>query len=80
VFGCRTAGKGAVVDARADDIDAYMEFADAKGLRLTYVIDTTSLPTTNLEVASSHVASAHRTARQILVAIPQQQCDHAFGK
>ena len=40
VFGCGTLGKGAVVDARADDIDAYIEFADAKGLRLTHVIDT----------------------------------------
>jgi glyoxylase-like metal-dependent hydrolase (beta-lactamase superfamily II) len=40
VFGCGTLGKGAVVDGRADDIDAYIEFADAKGLRLTHVIDT----------------------------------------
>ena len=40
VFGCGTLGKGAVVDARADDIDAYIEFADATGLRLTHVIDT----------------------------------------
>jgi len=40
VFGCGTLGKGAVVDPRADDIDAYLEFADAKGLRLTHVIDT----------------------------------------
>jgi glyoxylase-like metal-dependent hydrolase (beta-lactamase superfamily II) len=40
VFGCGTLGKGAVVDPRADDIDAYVEFADAKGLRLTHVIDT----------------------------------------
>jgi glyoxylase-like metal-dependent hydrolase (beta-lactamase superfamily II) len=40
VFGCGTLGKGAVVDPRADDIDAYIEFADAKGLRLTHVIDT----------------------------------------
>src|ERR1044071_5741063 len=40
LFGCGTIGKGAVVDARADDIDSYIEFADAKGLRLTHVIDT----------------------------------------
>jgi hydroxyacylglutathione hydrolase len=40
LFGCGTLAKGAVVDARADDIDSYIEFADAKGLRLTHVIDT----------------------------------------
>jgi glyoxylase-like metal-dependent hydrolase (beta-lactamase superfamily II) len=40
VFGCGTLGKGAVVDPRADDIDAYLEFGDARGLRLPHVIDT----------------------------------------
>ena len=40
LFGCGTLGKGAVVDARADDIDAYITFAAAKNLRLTHVIDT----------------------------------------
>lgn len=40
VFGCGTVGKGAVVDARADDIESYITFATAKGLRLTHVIDT----------------------------------------
>jgi glyoxylase-like metal-dependent hydrolase (beta-lactamase superfamily II) len=40
LFGCGTIGKGAVVDARADDVEAYIEFAAAKGLRLTHVIDT----------------------------------------
>jgi glyoxylase-like metal-dependent hydrolase (beta-lactamase superfamily II) len=40
LFGCGTLGKGAVVDARADDIDAYLTFAVAKNLRLTHVIDT----------------------------------------
>ena len=40
VFGCGTFGKGTVVDARADDIEAYINFAAAKGLRLTHVIDT----------------------------------------
>ena len=33
VFGCGTLGQGAVVDARADDVDSYIEFASAKGLR-----------------------------------------------
>jgi glyoxylase-like metal-dependent hydrolase (beta-lactamase superfamily II) len=40
LFGCGTLGKGTVVDARADDIDAYLTFASDKGLRLTHVIDT----------------------------------------
>src|SRR2546426_11375280 len=40
LFGCGTLGKGAVVDARADDVEAYVTFAAAKGLRLTHVIDT----------------------------------------
>jgi hydroxyacylglutathione hydrolase len=40
LFGCGTVGKGAVVDARADDIDAYIAFAREKNLRLTHVVDT----------------------------------------
>jgi hydroxyacylglutathione hydrolase len=40
LFGCGTVGKGAVVDARADHVDAYMAFAASKGLRLTHIIDT----------------------------------------
>jgi hydroxyacylglutathione hydrolase len=40
LFGCGTLGKGTVIDARADDIEAYITFAAAKGLRLTHVIDT----------------------------------------
>ena len=40
LFGCGTLGKGTVVDARADDLDAYTAFAAAKNLRLTHVIDT----------------------------------------
>ena len=40
LLGCGTLGKGAVVDARADDIEAYITFAAAKNLRLTHVIDT----------------------------------------
>jgi glyoxylase-like metal-dependent hydrolase (beta-lactamase superfamily II) len=40
LFGCGTHGKGAVVDARADDVDAYIAFAAAKNLHLTHVIDT----------------------------------------
>ena len=40
LFGCGTLGKGTVVDARADDIDAVHRVCAAKNLRLTHVIDT----------------------------------------
>lgn len=40
LFGCGTAGKCAVVDAQECDIDAYIAFAAAKGMQVTYVIDT----------------------------------------
>src|SRR6267143_7165806 len=40
LFGCGTLGKCAVVDPQARDIDSYLEFANAKGMRITHVIDT----------------------------------------
>jgi glyoxylase-like metal-dependent hydrolase (beta-lactamase superfamily II) len=40
LFGCGTLGKCAVVDAHERDIDAYVEFATSKGMRITHVIDT----------------------------------------
>jgi len=40
VLGCGTVGTCAVVDARAGDVDAYMTFAAAKGMRIAQVIDT----------------------------------------
>lgn len=40
LFGCGTLGKCAVVDPQARDIDSYLEFATAKGMRITHVIDT----------------------------------------
>lgn len=40
VFGCGTVGQGAVVDAQERDIDEYIAFASAKGLKITHVIDT----------------------------------------
>ena len=40
LFGCGTLGQCTVVDAQARDIDAYIEFAAAKGMRITHVIDT----------------------------------------
>jgi hydroxyacylglutathione hydrolase len=40
LFGCGTLGRCAVVDPRAEDVDAYMAFAGAKKMRITHVIDT----------------------------------------
>ena len=40
LFGCGTLGKCAVVDAHEEDIDEYARFAEAKGMRITNVIDT----------------------------------------
>lgn len=40
VLGCGSVGRCAVVDPRADDVDAYQAFADAKQMRITHVIDT----------------------------------------
>jgi len=40
LFGCGTLGRCAVVDARADDVDAYVAFAESKRMRITHVIDT----------------------------------------
>lgn len=40
LFGCGSLGKCMVVDPRADDIQSYREFATAKGMQITHVIDT----------------------------------------
>src|SRR5712691_3411577 len=40
VFGCGTLGQCAVVDARADDVDAYATFASSKCMWVTHVFDT----------------------------------------
>ena len=40
LFGCGSLGKCAVVDAHEEDIDAYSQFAAAKNMRITHVIDT----------------------------------------
>ena len=40
VFGCGTLGVCAAVDPRADDVDSYVEFATARNMRITQVIDT----------------------------------------
>ena len=64
LFGCGTLGAGAVVDARVDDIDAYIAFAGAKNLRLTHVIDT-------------HVHADHRSGgRELARRTGAQYCVH----
>lgn len=40
VFGCGGLGIGAVVDPQAREVDAYLAFAQSKGLAITHVIDT----------------------------------------
>jgi glyoxylase-like metal-dependent hydrolase (beta-lactamase superfamily II) len=40
LFGCGGLGKCAVVDAHEEDVDTYVEFARAKGMQITHVIDT----------------------------------------
>jgi hydroxyacylglutathione hydrolase len=40
LFGCGSLGKACVVDAHENDVDAYIAFAEAKGMRITHVIDT----------------------------------------
>ncbi|MBL8602385.1 MAG: MBL fold metallo-hydrolase [Myxococcales bacterium] len=40
LFGCGGLGVCAVVDAHARDVEAYLAFAAAKGMRITHVFDT----------------------------------------
>jgi glyoxylase-like metal-dependent hydrolase (beta-lactamase superfamily II) len=53
LFGCGSLGKCAVVDAHEEDIDAYANFAAAKGMHITHVIDT-------------HVHADHRSGGRAL--------------
>jgi hydroxyacylglutathione hydrolase len=55
LFGCGTLGACAVVDPRADDVDAYIAFAIANSMRITHVIDT-------------HVHADHRSGGATLAA------------
>jgi glyoxylase-like metal-dependent hydrolase (beta-lactamase superfamily II) len=57
LFGCATHGKCAVVDAQRRDIDAYIDFAAAKGMRVTHVIDT--------HVNADHVSGGQRLAERV---------------
>lgn len=40
LFGCGGLGKCAVVDPHLHEVDAYIAFAAAKGMRITHVVDT----------------------------------------
>lgn len=53
VFGCGGEGLGMVVDPRFEEVDSYRDFAAAKGLRLTHVIET-------------HVHADHRSGARLL--------------
>jgi hydroxyacylglutathione hydrolase len=55
VLGCGGLGRCAVIDPRAEDIDAYVAFAEAKSMRITHVIDT-------------HVHADHRSGGPALAA------------
>jgi hydroxyacylglutathione hydrolase len=64
VFGCGTLGQCAVVDPQARDLDAYREFAAAKGMRITHVIDT-------------HVHADHRSGgRELAQTVGARYCLH----
>jgi glyoxylase-like metal-dependent hydrolase (beta-lactamase superfamily II) len=60
LLGCGTIGTCAVVDPRADDVDAYLAFADAKKMRITQVIDTH----VHADHRSGGVDLVHRTAAE----------------
>lgn len=53
MFGCGGQGIACVVDPQESDVDAYIEFAVAKGMRITHVFDT-------------HVHADHRSGGRTL--------------
>lgn len=55
VFGCGGQGLACVVDPLEADVDAYIGFADSKGMRITHVFDT-------------HVHADHRSGGRALAA------------
>jgi glyoxylase-like metal-dependent hydrolase (beta-lactamase superfamily II) len=68
LFGCGTLGKCVVVDARADDVEAYAAFAKGKNMRITHVIDT-------------HIHADHRSGGlQLARRIGADYCLHESAK
>jgi hydroxyacylglutathione hydrolase len=64
LLGCGTLGRGAVIDARIEDVNAYIEFAASKNMRITHVIDT-------------HVHADHRSGgRQLSAQSGARYCLH----
>ena len=64
LFGCGSLGKCVVVDAHERDVDEYLGFADAKGMRITHVIDT-------------HVHADHRSGGPLLAKrVDAEYCLH----
>ncbi|MBA2539661.1 MAG: MBL fold metallo-hydrolase [Deltaproteobacteria bacterium] len=62
VFGCGGKGLACVVDPHEADVDAYLEFAASKGMRITHVFDT-------------HVHADHRSgARRLVEATGAKYC------
>lgn len=65
LFGCGGLGKCAVVDPHAADVAAYAAFAEAKGMRITHVIDT-------------HVHADHHSGGSLLASqVGAAYCMHA---
>jgi glyoxylase-like metal-dependent hydrolase (beta-lactamase superfamily II) len=64
VFGCGTLGLCAVVDPQERDVDSYADFAAAKGMRITHVIDT-------------HLHADHRSGgRELAAKVGAKYCLH----
>jgi hydroxyacylglutathione hydrolase len=57
VLGCGGLGLCAVVDAHAHDVDAYVDFASSKGMRISHVIDT--------HVHADHLSGGHALAQRV---------------
>jgi hydroxyacylglutathione hydrolase len=64
VYGCGGKGLACVVDPHESDVDAYVEFAASKGMRITHVFDT-------------HVHADHRSgARRLVELTGAKYCLH----
>jgi hydroxyacylglutathione hydrolase len=55
VLGCAGKGYAAVVDPQEQDLDSYIDFSTAKGMRITHVIDT--------HIHADHISGGPETIR-----------------